>query len=94
MKLKTNPQMNNMNHKELSELSDEELLEEAKKMKSTHTMNAVLIGVMIGVIIFSIWKNTVGLFTLIPLFFAFKIFNKPNNNKALEQLLRERNLQD
>lgn len=81
-----------MNEKELSELSDQQLLDEAKKVKSTHTMNAVLIGVMLGVIIFSMWKNTVGLFTLIPLFFAFKVFNQPKNNEGLERLLKERNL--
>lgn len=59
-----------MTQKKISELTDEELLSEAKKMKSTSTVNALLIGVMIGVIIYSILKSTVGFFTLIPLFFA------------------------
>ena len=81
-----------MKHKDLSELSDEALLQEAKKIKSTHTMNALLIGAMIGVIIFSIWKNTVGLFTLIPLFFAFKVINQSKDNAALEKILKQRNL--
>jgi uncharacterized protein YqhQ len=84
-----------MTQKELSELTDQELLDEAKKMKSSSIINALLIGAMIGIIIYSIAKNTVGLFTLIPLFFAFKLFNNPENkkrNKALEKLLKERNL--
>ena len=81
-----------MTHKELSELSDQELLDKAKKLKSSAITNAVLIGFMIGIIIYSILKNSIGFFTLIPLFFAFKIFNKSKNNEALLRLLKERNL--
>jgi ABC-type phosphate transport system permease subunit len=81
-----------MKQKELSELTDQELLDKAKKMKSTSITNALLIGFMIGIIIYSIVKNSVGFFTLIPLFFAFKLFNDSKNNKALEKLLKERNL--
>ena len=81
-----------MKQKELSELTDEELLAEAKKNKSTNIMDALLIGFMIGIIIYSIIVNSLGFLTLIPLFIAYKIFNKPKNNKALEKLLKERNL--
>ncbi len=81
-----------MKQKELSELTDQELLDQAKKMKSTSVINAVLIGFVIGIIIYSIIKNSIGFFTLIPLFFIFKIFNNSKNNKALEKLLKERKL--
>jgi ABC-type phosphate transport system permease subunit len=81
-----------MKQKELSELTDQELLDKAKKMKSTSITNALLIGFMIGIIVYSIVKNSIGFFTLIPLFFAFKLFNDSKNNKALEKLLKERNL--
>ena len=81
-----------MTQKELSELTDQELLDEAKKMKSTSIINAVLIGFLIGIIIYSIMKNSLGFFTLIPLFFAYKIFNNSKNNKDLERILKERNL--
>ncbi|MCZ4245920.1 hypothetical protein [Pedobacter punctiformis] len=81
-----------MNEEELSKLTDQELLQEAKKRKSTSIINAVFIGVMIGIIAFSIVKNSLGFFTLIPLFFAFKLFNNSKNNKALEKILKERNL--
>jgi hypothetical protein len=81
-----------MKQKELSELTDQELLDEAKKMKSASMINAVLIGFMIGVVFYSIVKNSVGFFTLIPLFFAFKVFHKPKKNKELKKLLKERNL--
>ena len=81
-----------MNRKELSALTDQELLAEAKKMKSASFLNALLIGIMIGVIIWSVAKNTVGFFTLIPLFFAYKLINKDKDNKALKDHLKERNL--
>jgi F0F1-type ATP synthase assembly protein I len=81
-----------MTQEELSNLTDEELLSEAKKMKSTSIINAFLIGFMIGIIIYSIVKSSLGFFTLIPLIFAFKVFNSSKNNKALKKLLKDRDL--
>ena len=65
-----------MNPRNLDELSDEELLVEAKRMKCTAIINAILIGFLIGIIIYSVLKNSVGFFTLIPLYFIYKFFNK------------------
>ncbi len=62
-----------MNYKELSELTDQELLDEAKKMKSNSIINALFIGFLIGIVIYSIAANSLGFFTLIPLFFAYKL---------------------
>jgi hypothetical protein len=81
--------------KKLSELTDQELLEAAKKIKSTSIMNAVLIGFMAGVVIYSVIKSSIGFLTLIPLFIAYKLINnsKHNSNKeGIEKLLRERGL--
>jgi len=47
---------------------------------------------MIGVIIYSAVKNSIGFFTLIPLFFIFKLLQNSKNDKELEKLLKERNL--
>jgi hypothetical protein len=71
-----------MKEKELPELTEQEMLDEAKKMKSTSIMNAALIGFLIGIIIYSIVVNSIGFFTLIPLFFIFKVLNKSKNSKA------------
>lgn len=82
-----------MTERKLSELTDEELLQEAKKMKSNSIMNAVLIGFLVGIIFYSVVKNTLGFLTLIPLFLAYKLVNKSNyKNQELESILKERNL--
>ncbi|WP_454802677.1 hypothetical protein [Mucilaginibacter phyllosphaerae] len=82
-----------MKPKDLTELSDQELLQEAKKKKAAAITNAILIGFLIGVVCFSIIKSTLGLFTLIPLFFAYKLINNSKyDNKELEELLKQRGL--
>jgi len=82
-----------MNQKELSELTDQELLNEAKKMKSNSRFNAVFIGFLFGIVIYSIVVNRWGFFTLIPLFMAYKLINNSKKNKVLENLLKERGLE-
>ena len=74
-----------MNQKHPSELTNQELLAEAKKMKSTAILNAFLIGLVIGVVIYGVAKNNWGFFALIPLFIVFKVFNKPAKDKALKK---------
>jgi hypothetical protein len=83
-----------MEEKELTELSDQELLQESKKMKSFSITNALFIGFLAGIILYSIVKNSWGMLTLIPLYFIYKMINDPKNkrSKALEVLLKERNL--
>lgn len=81
-----------MNGKELSALTDEELLKEAKKLKSASITSAFLIGIMIGIVVWSVSKNTIGLFTLIPLIFAYKLLHQPDKQKELKEVLKERNL--
>lgn len=69
------------------------MLQEAKKMKSTSITNAILIGFFIGIVFYSILKNSLGFLTLIPLFFAYKLINNSKyDNKELENLLKEKNL--
>ncbi len=78
---------------ELSALTDQELLDRAKKMKTANIINAVLIGFLIGIIFYSIAGNTLGFLTLLPLFLAFKLNNSSKNNRAeLRNILKERNL--
>ncbi len=76
----------------LSKLTDEELLAEGKKLKQAKIINATLIGVLVGIIIWSVVKSTWGLFTIIPLFFIYKLANNTPDEKELEELMKERNL--
>lgn len=70
-----------MKQEEQSEVRAQEQLDQAKKTKSAAITNALLIGVMIGIIIYSVAKNSVGFFTLIPLFFIFKLTNNSKKEK-------------
>lgn len=81
-----------MKQKELSTLTDQELLAEAKKMKASSIAHAFVIGFMIGVVVYSLVKNTWGFFTLIPLFLIYQLTRNPNNSKELKHLLKERKL--
>jgi hypothetical protein len=83
-----------MTNKDFSEFTDQELLNEAKKMRSFSILNALIIGVLVGIIFYSIVKNSWGMLTLIPLYFIYKMINDPRNKKRkdLEELLKVRNL--
>ena len=83
-----------MEHKEYSQFTNQELLDEAKKMKSFSITNSLFIGFLVGVIFFSIIKNSWGMLTLIPLYFIYKMVNDPKNkkNKELQSILKERNI--
>lgn len=78
--------------KDLSELTDQELLDKGRKMKLASIANASVVGFMFGVVVYSFWKNTWGLVTLIPLFFIYRLTRNSGNNKELKKLLKERNL--
>ena len=83
-----------MTNKKLEELTDQELLSEAKKMKNAATINAGLIGFLIGILIYSIAVNNLGFLTLILLFFIYKMVNNGKFNKdEIQQLIKERNLE-
>jgi len=82
-----------MDKKPLSELTDQELILEAKKAKSASTMNAFLIGFLVGIIFYSVIKNSWGFLTLIPLFLIYKLVNNSKYEKEnLENILKERGL--
>ena len=70
-----------MTQKELVDLTDDEQLKERKQQKNTKIINAALIGFLIGIVIWSVAKNTWGFFTLIPLFFIYKLVNNSKSDK-------------
>ncbi len=87
-------ELSELAEKEMHDLTDKELLDEAKKMKSFSIINAFIVGFFIGIVIYSIVKNSWGFLTLIPLYFIYKMVNDPKNIRlaVLDKLLKERNL--
>lgn len=81
-----------MNQNKLTTLSDNELLEEQKKLNSNTTANNVLIGLFVGIAIYSTFNKGFGFFTIFPLFFAFILFNKNKKIKAIENEIQARKL--
>ena len=82
-----------MNQQELSELTDQELLEAAKNNKPSPMIDAFFIGFLVGIIIFSVAASTWGLVTLLPLVLIYILLKKPKKYEALQKELKERNLQ-
>jgi hypothetical protein len=76
----------------LSELSDAQLLQEAKKLKTKNIINGFLVGFMIGVIVYSIINKSISVFTFIPLVLIYKIVNDAKNDAPLKEILKQRNL--
>lgn len=83
-----------MTDKDLSQLTDQELVEEAKKVRSSSVTHALFIGFLLGIIVYSIAKNSWGMLTLIPLYLVYRLVNDPKNkrNKELDKILKERKL--
>ncbi len=81
-----------MKQKELEGLSDEQLLKEKKKIQSNNIVNASLIGLCIGVMVYGAVKNGFGFFTFLPLVFVYFLSKNGKNIKALDQELKSRNL--
>lgn len=81
-----------MKNKEIAEMTNEELLLELQKIKSTNTINAVLVGVMVGIAIYSTVRNGLGILTFFPLFFIPMFTKKWAVQKALKTQIKERNI--
>jgi hypothetical protein len=89
-----------MEKKDLYKLTDEELLVEKKKLNKSKFFHATAIGFLAGILIFGgvAWillpNKQLGFFIpmLIPIFFIYRMVKNPNQNKDLEDVLKERNL--
>lgn len=87
-----------METRNLSELTDEQLLVEKKKLKKSKIINATVIGFLAGIVIFGIVssiisKKTVALIPLLfPIYFIYRLLSNSKKNNELEVVLKERNL--
>jgi hypothetical protein len=89
-----------MKKKEFYKLTDEELLVEKKKLMKSKIFNATAIGFLAGILIFGVvaWslnpEKKLGFLIpmLIPVVFIYRMLKTPNQNKDLEDVLKERKL--
>jgi Ca2+/Na+ antiporter len=87
-----------MEKKNLSQLTDEQLIIEKKKLKRSKIMHALGIGFLIGILIFGsvsiiIGKNYWAILPLLfPVYFIYKLFKNSKQNNELEETLKERKL--
>jgi len=81
-----------MSKKPISELTNQELIEEAKKVKSSPLIDAFFIGFLVGIVIYSFLNSNWGFLTLIPLFMIYALLKKPKRLEALRRELKKRNL--
>lgn len=86
-----------MKPESLTELSNQELLQQIKRIKTNLIIDAAIVGSTIGVVIYSAVQNGFGFFTFFPLLLAYIIIRNSKNNKILEKEIRKeiqsRNLQ-
>ena len=71
--------MENKNH---SEKNTDELVQGQKKVDSNSIYNAIIIGFLIGVAIYSTVKHGLGFFTFFPLFFVYLLIKRRKTNKG------------
>lgn len=89
-----------MKKRNLSELTDEQLLVEKKKLRKSKISHALLIGFLAGILIFGIVAGSLseekqlGFFIpmLLPIFFIYKVTKNSKGNNDLERVLKERGI--
>lgn len=81
-----------MEAKNYSQLSDKKILEEQKKIKSYKLINGFLIGIFIGVAIYSAANKGIGFFTFFPLFFIYLLINSRKKSNEIKDEINKRNL--
>lgn len=82
-----------MDQNRISRLSDEELLEEAKRNKPSPWFDAFFIGLLLGIMIFGAAASAWGFFILIPMFLIYILMKKPKRHEALKRELKSRGLE-
>jgi hypothetical protein len=73
----------------LTELSDQELIQKIKKIKTNKIIDAAFIGFTIGIVIYCAVKNGLGFFTFFPLILAYLIARNSTNYKMLEKEMQK-----
>ncbi|MDP2724479.1 MAG: hypothetical protein Q8O72_17140 [Bacteroidales bacterium] len=78
-----------MKTENLTELSDQELLQKLKKIKNNKIIDASIIGITIGIAMYGTVKNGLEFFTFFPLILAYIVVRNSTNNKILEKEIQK-----
>ncbi len=81
-----------MRKPDFTTFTDNELLEEKKKLKPGNLISSFLIGLFIGISVYGSVKNGFGFFTLFPLFFAYLMIKSGEKYRAVEKEIKARKL--
>ncbi len=81
-----------MSAKPIPELTDAELLEEARKIKPAPILDALFIGFLVGVLIYGAAASAWGFTALIPLVLIYLLLKKSTRHRALHAELEKRKL--
>ena len=79
-----------MNQNKFSTLNKEELLKEKNKIQYNKVLNALLIGICLGITVYSAAKNGFTFFTFFPLILIYPFFKNAQNIKMLEEEFKSR----
>lgn len=98
MECQTNQNINTtMKPENLTELNNHELQKKLKQVKTNKMIGATIIGLTLGIVIYSAVKNGFGFFTFSPLVLTYIITRNSKNNNLLEKEIQKelevRNLQ-
>lgn len=81
-----------MAKKEFADFTNQELIDEKKKVQYNKTANATLIGICVGIALFSLYKNGLVFFTYFPLILTYPFIKNDKKIKELENELKSRKL--
>ena len=82
-----------MEKEEFADSTNEELLKEKKKIQHNKIANATLIGVCIGIFVFSAIKNGFVFFAFVPLLLTYPFIKNAKKIKVLEEEFKSRNIE-
>ncbi|GAB5538285.1 MAG: hypothetical protein Salg2KO_03880 [Salibacteraceae bacterium] len=75
-----------------SQLSDHALIEVAKKQRKGKIVDAVIVGFLVGVAMYSVYNHGFGLLTFLPLIYIPIAGRNQKRRLELEKILLKRNL--
>jgi hypothetical protein len=78
-----------MKPENLTDLSEQALVKKMKNLQTNKIVDATIIGVTIGIAIYSLVKNGLEFFTFFPLLIGYMIIRNSANNKILEKEIQK-----